>query len=369
MENKNYTVYKHTTPSNKIYIGITGKDVKYRWQNGYGYIHNNNKHFENAILKYGWDNIKHEILFTELTKEEACLMEKFYIALYNTTNKKYGYNQTYGGESGVKHTDETKKKIGDRYYPKGLNHPNYGKPGPWLGKHHTEETKNKMKGENNPMYGKHHSKETKEKISKSNKGKIAGNNHPLYGKHLSENTRKKISVSLKGKMAGENHPMYGRRGKNSPHWGKHHTEETKKKISDSHIGKCHTEETKKKISEVNKGKTVSKETREKISQANSGEKHWNYGHYRPDDVKDKISKSRKGKYTRGNNGNAKKVVCITTGEIFMCVKDASEKYNIDNSGLVKCCKGKQKTTGKLPDGTPLKWMYYDDYLKQIEKEE
>ena len=149
-------IYKYTSPSNKIYIGITGKDVKYRWQNGYGYIHNNNKHFENAILKYGWDNIKHEILFTELTKEEACLMEKFYIALYNTTNKKYGYNQTYGGESGVKHTDETKKKIGDRYYPKGLNHPNYGKPGPWLGKHHTEETKNKMKGENNPMYGKHH---------------------------------------------------------------------------------------------------------------------------------------------------------------------------------------------------------------------
>ena len=64
-----YTVYKHTTPSGKIYIGITSNDPKYRWKNGYGYM--NNKYFFNAIKKYGWNNISHEILFTGLSEEEA----------------------------------------------------------------------------------------------------------------------------------------------------------------------------------------------------------------------------------------------------------------------------------------------------------
>ena len=37
-EKKNfYTVYKHTSPSGKVYIGITGKKVEERWEYGYGY--------------------------------------------------------------------------------------------------------------------------------------------------------------------------------------------------------------------------------------------------------------------------------------------------------------------------------------------
>ena len=65
----NYTLYKHTTPSNKVYIGITSMKVKKRWCGGRGYRHN--PHFYKAILKYGWGNIKHEILLTGLTKEKA----------------------------------------------------------------------------------------------------------------------------------------------------------------------------------------------------------------------------------------------------------------------------------------------------------
>ena len=29
-----YAVYKHTTPSGKVYIGITGRAVEKRWENG-----------------------------------------------------------------------------------------------------------------------------------------------------------------------------------------------------------------------------------------------------------------------------------------------------------------------------------------------
>lgn len=43
-----FIVYKHTSPSNKVYIGITKLNLIKRWQ---GYI--NNTYFFRAILKYG----------------------------------------------------------------------------------------------------------------------------------------------------------------------------------------------------------------------------------------------------------------------------------------------------------------------------
>lgn len=33
-----YSVYKHTCPNNKVYIGITSRKPEKRWKNGYGYI-------------------------------------------------------------------------------------------------------------------------------------------------------------------------------------------------------------------------------------------------------------------------------------------------------------------------------------------
>lgn len=81
-----YTVYKHTTPSNKVYIGITSQNVNKRWQNGYGYT--GSKYFSRAISKYGWDNIRHDILYENLTKERACEIEIELIDKY----KSYDYH-------------------------------------------------------------------------------------------------------------------------------------------------------------------------------------------------------------------------------------------------------------------------------------
>ena len=68
-EDKKWCVYMHTSPSNKVYIGITC-DVKHRWRNhGEGYKGGTRIYY--AIRKYGWENFKHEILFTNLTREEA----------------------------------------------------------------------------------------------------------------------------------------------------------------------------------------------------------------------------------------------------------------------------------------------------------
>jgi hypothetical protein len=98
-------VYKHTAPNGKVYIGITKKKPEERWLNGRGYI--GNQHFYNAIKKYGWANIKHEILCRGQTREQACELEKEYIALFDSANPKHGYNKTYGGEIGSKPTPET----------------------------------------------------------------------------------------------------------------------------------------------------------------------------------------------------------------------------------------------------------------------
>jgi hypothetical protein len=95
MEDRNYKVYMHTVPNGKKYIGITKQNVKERWRNGRGY--ENNKRFYNAILKYGWENIQHDILLTDLTQEEAYEKEIELIALNETNNPNYGYNQTDGG--------------------------------------------------------------------------------------------------------------------------------------------------------------------------------------------------------------------------------------------------------------------------------
>lgn len=125
MENKNiFLVYKHTCPNNKVYIGITGRETTKRWgSNGNGY--KNNLHFYNAIKKYEWKNIKHEILFENLTRKEAFLKEKELIKEYNSNNREYGYNNSLGGgigPIGCKHSKEMNKKKSQ--YMK--DHPNSG---------------------------------------------------------------------------------------------------------------------------------------------------------------------------------------------------------------------------------------------------
>ena len=94
-----YCVYQHTNKlNNKKYIGITSKqDVSERWQNGSGYF--SNKHFYNAIKKYGWDTgFTHEILAENLRADEAKQLEIALIAKYDLTNPNFGYNKSKGGD-------------------------------------------------------------------------------------------------------------------------------------------------------------------------------------------------------------------------------------------------------------------------------
>ena len=92
-----YCVYKHISPSGKVYIGITSNDPRRRWNSGHGY--RQCKGFWNAIQKYGWSNIAHEILYTGLTKSEAERIEKELIEKYRSTDSRFGYNILPGGDA------------------------------------------------------------------------------------------------------------------------------------------------------------------------------------------------------------------------------------------------------------------------------
>lgn len=94
LSDNNYKVYKHTCPNGKVYIGITKCNPLERWGNGFGY--ESQTYFFRAIVKYGWINIKHEILYDNLSEQEAKKLEIQLIKEYNSQDINYGYNIDLG---------------------------------------------------------------------------------------------------------------------------------------------------------------------------------------------------------------------------------------------------------------------------------
>lgn len=141
-----------------------------------------------------------------------------------------------------------------------------------------------------------------------------GNAHK--GKLVSEATREKFRVLFREKYKGDGNPFYR---------------------------KTHSLETIEKIKKANIGRVQSEEERMKKRIASTGKNNPMYG--------------KKGK----DAPSSIPIYCITTNEVFDCIKDGADKYNLDRSSLAKCCKGKLKSCGKL-NGNPMLWTYYDNYL-------
>lgn len=157
-----YTVYKHTNKiNNKIYIGITGRSVAQRWLRGEGYKPKRptqSAYFYNAILKYGWESFKHEILYSKLTKEEAEQKEIDLIAAYQSNVRSIGYNIDNGGDSVGKLSEETKMKVAESW---NLNR--------------KERSKRISEGKKGVKFSDEH----RANLSKAKKGKPAQNRRPV----------------------------------------------------------------------------------------------------------------------------------------------------------------------------------------------
>ena len=132
-------------------------------------------HFWAAIQKYGWDNFDHEILYINLTKEQACEIEKDLIKIYQTQDKKFGYNTLEGGNC-PEITQEVREKMSQSM--KGNQN--------GLGKVCSEEKKRKI---SEAQKGRLFTQEHKDAISKAKKGKPH--------KPLNEESRKKIADAHK----------------------------------------------------------------------------------------------------------------------------------------------------------------------------
>lgn len=214
---KLYTVYIHTSPSNKAYVGITSMIPEKRWKSGLGYLSKGkNKEYlqpamANAVLKYSnWNEWEHFIFAEGLPKEKAEHIEQLLIALFKTQDCKYGYNIQNGGSVDCV-SEETKKKMSNSHKGKKQSEESIRKSAEArTGRIVSEETREKMRqsmlgkfdGENNPMFGKHHSEEAKKKMSEAKQGYVTW----IKGKHHSEETKKKFSEQRKGRYVGKNHP-------------------------------------------------------------------------------------------------------------------------------------------------------------------
>ena len=231
--------------NNKKYIGM------HRSENFDPSYKGSGKILTQAFKKYGKKNFSTEVIEWCYNENELQEKEKYWIEYYKAVENDNWYNLIPGG-GGVQL---------------------FGDDNPFYGRHHTQETKDKISenlkgrfvGENNPMYGVHLivSDEVRKKMSESHKGLLVGDKNPMYGKPahnrgkpMSDETKKKLSKSLTGKhpnipletqeklrklrserMAGEKNPQFGKKGKLSPKYGTHPSEETLKKISESRKGK------------------------------------------------------------------------------------------------------------------------------------
>lgn len=110
---KTIGIYKLTSPSGKIYIGQS-KNIERRFYY-YKILHCKSQiKLYNALVKYGWDSFKKEIIMTfEISLKDLQshlnLSEIYFINKFDSVNS--GYN-LMNGIGKCSHSEETKLKIG-----------------------------------------------------------------------------------------------------------------------------------------------------------------------------------------------------------------------------------------------------------------
>lgn len=166
---RSWSVYRHISPSKKVYVGITCMGTSKRWEAGKGY--KNQRLFYRAILKYGWEAFIHQVMFSNLSEDRAKKLEISLISHYKKLNR--SYNATDGGDGlvGFKFSRESKEKMRKSHLGRSLSEEtkqkissaNKGRPMPKGFRKYLDSR------ESSPMLGKTHSPEALLKISEASK--------------------------------------------------------------------------------------------------------------------------------------------------------------------------------------------------------
>ena len=271
-----YRIYHKA--SMKSYIGKS-VDPKKRIRthlNGYS----DSRILHNAIMKYGKDAFRVEILESDMPESQLSKLEILHIRFFNCKTPN-GYNLTNGGEGTT-----------------GVAPWNKGKTGIY-----SDEMRQKM-SENRK--GTRHSQEARRKISEAGKGRRLSTEHKQKllqsrtGTRHSQEARRKISEAGKGRT----HSQEARRkiseagkGRISGMKDKRHSPDTRRKMSEAGKGRVFSAEHCRKISEAKKGTRITPEQRRIISESNKGRTPWNKGktglHKHSPETRRKMSESHK----------------------------------------------------------------------------
>ena len=142
-------IYKISSPKGKVYIGRTNNfDGRMAEHKCNAFTKKSKNSLHKAIRKYGWDNMKREIL-VEIEPTQSQKIEEEFILAYDSVKR--GYNDTYNGGGGSR----------------------------WEGRYDTKEYSEfveKMKvingGANNGMFGKSHKESTTDAMKAKAKGRF-----------------------------------------------------------------------------------------------------------------------------------------------------------------------------------------------------
>lgn len=92
------------------------------------------------------------------------------------------------------------------------------------------------------------------------------------------------------------------------------------------------------------------ETLKRMSELFSGENNPFFGKKHSQETLERIKKTKIKNgvdFSGEKNPSAKSIVCIDTGEVFKYASLASEKYSLDLSSIIKCCKGKRNHVSNM----------------------
>ena len=340
---RGYSVYKHVSPSGKIYIGITEASVEKRWQYGRGYEYNT--HFYNAIKKYGWKNFKHEVLFTNLTAEEAAQKEIELIRFYHSDDRNKGYNISPGG---TLVSTSSKDKIRQSRIDKDLNNKQSLRSKEyWRNPEWREKTIQSMRGKTRTDEQKKHYKigrakqppmteETRQKIretlskktgEKSLRKKAVLQIEPVTMKVINRFPTAREAAAAVGASINSIATVC-RKDINSNNTRASH-----------HFFWCYEEDYRPEDFEIYKGIQLT----ETGKLPRTGERASGYKREVSDIAKQKISKA-----------NAIPVMCIETGKIYQSTTLAAQEYGVSSSAINKCARGVFHTCAGMH------WKYLDD---------
>ncbi|CAB5226346.1 grpIintron_endo, group I intron endonuclease [uncultured Caudovirales phage] len=205
--------------SKKRYIGSTNNCKRRLQEHLQGLINNKhcNKYLQNYWNKWNYKNFIISVLENipdENNNNKTYLRERenYWINFYKSFDTNNGFNlikdALKGGRSGYKHTAESKAKMSAKsklsYFKnprrKDISKENIKRANTTESRRKALANRRSYEGISNPFWNKHHTEQTKEKLRNRECSKnLTGANNPNYGKKWNDTQRQKASLYNKQK--------------------------------------------------------------------------------------------------------------------------------------------------------------------------